>query len=906
MTGSMLKYFYVIFAFLLCLYIFDTRKSHAELLADYGNSWILNETENRVENPSTGIWTTVDTGHAMPQLISLNKGPGADSRQGYLDVAVNGYGTDGDFKINFAYDYNRYHTLQASKGCNRMVLYMKIPNGDFTFHIGTYTKDPNGHTTQLGTHYYHYFRLKGDNKKYWTKLLINEHPQHLVGEKYDPGDNPTIVRGWNYFDGMSRMYLEMKYSPWSNDSSLFSPYKVSVDEILFYTESRKENTYSINSIAVTYFGDGEFNIDWRSFSQYEIHYETFEVRYSTSPIVTETDYENAELVPGSPSGGWGQENVGHHDNDYRAHFVINNIHPETRYYFAIKDLYPGHPKEFTTIDYFVPPEEGSNMFPSANAGQDQMLTDNDGNGSESVALDGSGSSDPDGTIVSYVWSENGTQIAQGEMANVELAVGIHDITLEVTDNDGATDTDVVRITVQSSSGNSLAISDVAAICPTDQNVTIKWVTDQLANGKVEYGTDTSYGQETAVGSSFSKNHCIVLTGLSANTTYHFRVISQDSSGNTGISDDYTFTTLPDHSNGSTCIWIEAENGIINSPMQIETDSSASNGKYITTPQGTGSTTNPSAEAVYDVDIRQAGDYYIWLLMYGPSGNNDALYIGPNGSFDRVYPSQSGQYEWVQVEVEHNSGNYAHHLNAGINRIAIGHGEELARADKILITDCTSPPSSLGDTTPPGDITNFTATPGDRQITLSWTNPSDSDFAGVMIRYRTDGTYPQTKDDGLPVPNGNGGKIAGSPGQSMSYVHTNLDSETHYYYSAFSYDTSNNYSQTAHADAQPLSSNNAPVIENFTANPTTLNNPGETTTFNVSATDPDGDSLTYTINFGDGTANGHGSQVVHTYEAKGTYTAEVSVDDGHGHTVAESLQMTVNDIPPAKPTNVSAN
>ena len=211
-----------------------------------------------------------------------------------------------------------------------------------------------------------------------------------------------------------------------------------------------------------------------------------------------------------------------------------------------------------------------------------------------------------------------------------------------------------------------------------------------------------------------------------------------------------------------------------------------------------------------------------------------------------------------------------------------------------------------DTTPPGDVTSFTATSGPGQITLTWTNPTDTDFAGVMLRYRTDGTYPQNKDDGSPIPNGNGGKIAGSPGQNMSYVHTNLDPETHYYYSAFSYDTSNNYSQTAHADAQPLSSNNAPVIENFTANPTTLNNPGETTTFNVSATDPDGDSLTYTINFGDGTANGSGSQVVHTYEAKGTYTAEVSVDDGHGHSVPETLQMTVNDIPPAKPTNISAN
>jgi PKD repeat protein len=65
-------------------------------------------------------------------------------------------------------------------------------------------------------------------------------------------------------------------------------------------------------------------------------------------------------------------------------------------------------------------------------------------------------------------------------------------------------------------------------------------------------------------------------------------------------------------------------------------------------------------------------------------------------------------------------------------------------------------------------------------------------------------------------------------------------------------------------------------------------------------------LTYTINFGDKTANGSGSQVVHAYETKGIYTATATVNDGNGHNVGRSLQVTVNDIPPAEPTGVSAN
>ena len=232
--------------------------------------------------------------------------------------------------------------------------------------------------------------------------------------------------------------------------------------------------------------------------------------------------------------------------------------------------------------------------------------------------------------------------------------------MQVTDNDGATDTDTVRITVQSNNGSSLAISDVSALSPTDQNITIKWVTDQPATGMVEYGSNTNYGQESSTDSELTINHCIVLTGLSANTTYHFRVISRDDLGNISKSGDYTFSTLPvkdNESSENSYIWIEAEDGVITNPMQIESDDMASNGKYITTLQGTGDTTSPSADASYSVDIRREGDYYIWIRMYGPSGDNDALYIGPNASFDRVYPSQWGQYEWVRVETIHKSGNY---------------------------------------------------------------------------------------------------------------------------------------------------------------------------------------------------------------------------------------------------------
>ncbi|HOI53926.1 MAG TPA: PKD domain-containing protein [Phycisphaerae bacterium] len=89
----------------------------------------------------------------------------------------------------------------------------------------------------------------------------------------------------------------------------------------------------------------------------------------------------------------------------------------------------------------------ANEPPTADAGSDQQVADSGGDGYETVTLDGSSSSDADGTIVSYVWTEGGSAIATGDTAEVVLGVGTHTILLTVTDDDGATAEDAVVVTV---------------------------------------------------------------------------------------------------------------------------------------------------------------------------------------------------------------------------------------------------------------------------------------------------------------------------------------------------------------------------------------------------------------------------------------------------------------------------
>jgi len=100
-----------------------------------------------------------------------------------------------------------------------------------------------------------------------------------------------------------------------------------------------------------------------------------------------------------------------------------------------------------------------------------------------------------------------------------------------------------------------------------------------------------------------------------------------------------------------------------------------------------------------------------------------------------------------------------------------------------------PHEILPDTTPPGKITDFTATPGDEKIDLTWSNPTDDDFEKVKIQFSTGG-YPPDRNDGTNVYEGTG----------ESKSHTGLVNGTRYYYSAFSVDDVGNWSGPAHASA----------------------------------------------------------------------------------------------------------
>lgn len=103
-----------------------------------------------------------------------------------------------------------------------------------------------------------------------------------------------------------------------------------------------------------------------------------------------------------------------------------------------------------------------------------------------------------------------------------------------------------------------------------------------------------------------------------------------------------------------------------------------------------------------------------------------------------------------------------------------------------------------DTTPPAMVVDFVAFPGDGRVTLSWSNPTDGDWVGTMVR----------RDDAPPTGPDSGALVVDTTGDS--YVDQSVTNDSVYIYAAYSYDLAGNFSDPAQATATP----HEPIVVTF--------------------------------------------------------------------------------------------
>ena len=202
------------------------------------------------------------------------------------------------------------------------------------------------------------------------------------------------------------------------------------------------------------------------------------------------------------------------------------------------------------------PIVAENQPPVADAGADQVVVDEDDDGAEFVLLDGSGSYDPDGKIVWYRWAltEGSRVLAVGPepKCEVPLAVGQHDITLTVTDDRGAQDSDSVLVAVVARA----ALSELT-VTPADDFASEGEVGGAFSPGQIVY-TLTNVGQEeldwtatkTQSWVSLSSAGGTLVAGASTTVTVSINAAA-DALAAGSYSDTVTFTNTTTHSGDTT-------------------------------------------------------------------------------------------------------------------------------------------------------------------------------------------------------------------------------------------------------------------------------------------------------------------------------------------------------------------
>lgn len=191
--------------------------------------------------------------------------------------------------------------------------------------------------------------------------------------------------------------------------------------------------------------------------------------------------------------------------------------------------------------------------------------------------------------------KNGT-LAAGSSTNftVNIQAGVHGrpaATWPVTASDSSTGSPATTcsgdtaVAIIGPDNTAPVISNITVSNITTSSVRITWTTDEAANSVVEYGLTNSYGS-TQSDSSLVTSHTIDLTGLSANTTYHYRVKSTDAANNTAQSSDNTFTTAQASSSTDTSTPTPAKSSSGSAATPTPTPTAAQKKPKKTTPAST--------------------------------------------------------------------------------------------------------------------------------------------------------------------------------------------------------------------------------------------------------------------------------------------------------------------------------
>lgn len=367
------------------------------------------------------------------------------------------------------------------------------------------------------------------------------------------------------------------------------------------------------------------------------------------------------------------------------------------------------------------------------------------------------------------------------------------------------------------------------------SATVLWDTNEPATSNVNYGLTSGYGSSaTGDGGGLVLSHRVDLTGLVADTIYHFNVVTADSLGYTTTTVDDTFRTLSGiditppvisdiqvidiTETGATVTWTTNEpanskveygltdayelgevsaadfatshsldlSGLLgNTTYHFRVTSADSSGNAATSVDDTFTTvappdgTPPIISNIRVINITETSATVTWETN---EPANSRVRFGLTGAYTAGNIFSADLVLMHSVNLSSLTRSTLYHFE--VSSID-GSGNAAVSGDRIF--------STLPDAIPPANVTNFRAVPtADLTILLRWVNPADPDFAGVLIKRSFTG-FPASPAEGELV----------FDGVASSYEDTGITPANYnrpIYYTAFAYDAAGNFASGATAEA----------------------------------------------------------------------------------------------------------
>ncbi|MBD3343767.1 MAG: PKD domain-containing protein, partial [Chitinivibrionales bacterium] len=513
----------------------------------------------------------------------------------------------------------------------------------------------------------------------------------------------------------------------------------------------------------------------------------------------------------------------------------------------------------------------SNQYPNAS------ITANPTSGEAPLVVDfdASGSSDPDGDALSYSWNFGDGSTGSGMMtSHTYSSASAYTATVTVNDGNGGSDQASVTITVDPSSVNNSPTASFTAN-PTSGEEPLTVNVDASGSSDPD-GDALSYDWNFGDGSTGS--------GVTASHTYN-------SAGS------YTITLTVNDGNGETD---QASTGITVNPA--------------------GSTNNPP---VADINAIPTSGEAPLMVNFSASGSIDP--DGDNLSYSWNFGDGASSTEESPVHSYNDAGSYT---------VILTVNDGSGGSDQAIVTITVTQPGGGGMVTlnpeadasieceeNPGttyDVAEMTASGDD-----AWTIFMRYDLSGISsvvsatlrvyvsrnwyqnrfsqrVHFVSNDSWNETmitcntapaKSGQITSNNGSGenvwvefdvtATVDAEKGGKLTLALDDSDGQ----WKIHSKENTNKPELVVETGS---GSTNNPPSADFIANPTSGEAPLTVTFDGSSSTDPDGDALTYTWDFGDG-ATGSGEVVDHTYTTDGVYTVVLTVSDGNGG----SDQMSTN-------------